>query len=372
MKKIFLFFCWLSCFFSAMSQTHSSADIDNNIIPNPSFETYSAVPIGWFYKGQHFTRVMKYWSAATTASPDVFGPGVRVPTVWAQKGFGNQFSHTGKSMIGMTVYGCDNGKPHCREYVQIQMKEPLVIGQEYYVEFWLAHLPRSLQVDNIGVYFAPEKLEVKLDALLEYEPQVKAEKIVNASGQTWAKVSGKFVAETEGEYLVLGNFYPDSVTQTKAYRRDNYNYAYYYVDDVLVKKLPPIRDVPLREDDLTLVELEEGKIVPLKNIYFETDKAELLPRSFVELNKLLQVMRKNSRTTIQVNGHTDSQGEDEYNQSLSLRRAQAVVAFLNENGIDPSRTLFEGYGSTRPIAANNSDEGRQLNRRVEFLVISID
>ncbi|MEZ4952432.1 MAG: hypothetical protein R2825_02495 [Saprospiraceae bacterium] len=53
-----------------------------NIIPNPSFERFSSPPIGWFYKGEHYTNVMKYWSSATNASPDVFGPKVRVPAHW--------------------------------------------------------------------------------------------------------------------------------------------------------------------------------------------------------------------------------------------------------------------------------------------------
>lgn len=369
MNKYLFLLLFLGCSFNLLAQTHEFAATDN-LVPNPSFEKFAAVPIGWFYKGQHFTRVMKYWSAATTASPDVFGPGVRVPTVWAEKGFGNQLARTGKSMIGMTVYGCDNGKPHCREYVQIQMKEPLVIGQEYAVEFWVAHLPRSLQVNNIGVYFADEKLDLKLDALLEYEPQVKANDIVSAYGRNWTKVAGKFIATSEAEYVVAGNFYPDSLTQIRSLRSDSYNYAYYYLDDIKVKKVPPILDVPVKADDLTLITLEEGKIVPLKNIYFETDKSELLPRSYVELNKLLHLMRENPELIIQINGHTDAQGEDEYNQSLSQRRAAAVVTFLNQHGINPTRTLFEGYGSTRPIASNITEEGRQQNRRVEMLIVS--
>lgn len=369
MKKYIILCYLLGYVFNLNAQTTAFAATDN-LVPNPSFEKFAAVPIGWFYKGQHFTRVMKYWSAATTASPDVFGPGVRVPTVWAEKGFGNQLARTGKSMVGMTVYGCDNGKPHCREYVQIQLKEPLVIGQEYAVEFWVAHLPKSLQVNNIGVHFSDKKIDLKLDALVEHEPQVKAEKIVSAHGRNWTRVTGKFIAETEAEYVVAGNFYPDSLTQTRAVHPSSYNYAYYYLDDISVKKVPPILDVPVKADDLTLITLEEGKIVPLKNIYFETDKSELLPRSYVELNKLLQLLRENPRLIIQINGHTDAQGEDEYNQSLSQRRAGAVVTFLNQNGIDTARTLFEGYGSTRPLASNLTEEGRQMNRRVELLIVS--
>ncbi|MFT5384016.1 MAG: outer membrane protein OmpA-like peptidoglycan-associated protein [Saprospiraceae bacterium] len=72
---------------------------------------------------------------------------------------------------------------------------------------------------------------------------------------------------------------------------------------------------------------------------------------------------------IEIRGHTDSMGEDNYNMYLSRKRAKAVVEFLNENGISRSRTRYKGFGNTDPVATNQSEEGRQLNRRVEFLII---
>lgn len=371
MKRLFTTYVVLFFALSVLAQKQSAILAEDNLISNPSFETFDAVPIGWFYKGQHFTRVMKYWFAASTASPDVFGQGVRVPTTWAEKGFGQQKPKTGKSMVGLTLYGCDNGKPHCREYVEIQLNEPLVIGQDYYVEFWVSHLPRSLQINNIGAWFSESRIDRKLPHLIKAEPQVIAKNIVSPSERQWVKVSGKFRAKTEGEYLLLGNFSSDSLTQTRVVCDNNFNYAYYYIDDVLVKKIPPIIEVPLKPDDITQIKLEKGKIIPLKNIYFETDKAELLPRSHIELNKLLQIMTTNAQMIIKINGHTDSQGEDEYNQSLSERRAKAVINYLNEKGIDMTRTLYEGFGSTSPIATNSSGGGRQMNRRVEFEIISL-
>jgi len=124
-----------------------------NIVPNPGFERFDNAPIGWSYKGSYVGEVVKYWFSATTASPDVYGPGVHVPQDWAEKGFGKQKPHSGKSMAGLTLFGCTNGKPHCREYVEIQLAEPLVIGQAYHVEFWVTHLEKSLQINNLGAYF---------------------------------------------------------------------------------------------------------------------------------------------------------------------------------------------------------------------------
>lgn len=95
----------------------------------------------------------------------------------------------------------------------------------------------------------------------------------------------------------------------------------------------------------------------------------MLPRSFKELYKLLKLLRANPNMVIEIRGHTDNQGEPAYNMHLSHERAKAVVDYLKNGGINPSRTTFRGFGDTIPIADNNSLEGRQLNRRVEFYVI---
>lgn len=368
MKKLFPFIVFAFLMSVSLSAQMSGTATDN-IVPNPSFEKLSSTPIGWFYKGKHFTSVMKYWSAATAASPDVFGPKVRVPAMWAAKGFGDQKAQDGESMAGITVYGCEDGKPHCREYVQIQLKEPLVIGQTYYVEYWVSHLPRSLRVNNIGAYFSTEKFDVKMDIPLELTAQVSATDLLACPANQWIKVSGRFKADEEAEYLVLGNFCPDTLTTTKRVISNSLNYAYYYVDNVKVQKEEPLIKVPIKEDDLSRVSLEEGKVIPLKNIFFDLDKSELLPRSFVELNKLYQLMNDHPSMVIEISGHTDSMGDFDYNLSLSRKRAEAVVDFLVNKGINANRTLYRGYGSTKPISENATESGRQLNRRVEFLVV---
>lgn len=368
MKSFYFFLFFLFANGTAFSQT-TSASATDNIIPNPGFEKYSSTPIGWFYKGKHYTDVMKYWSSATAASPDVFGPKVRVPSHWAAKGFGEQKAHRGESMSGITVYGCTEGKPHCREYIQIQLREPLVINQKYYAEFWVSHLPRSLRVNGIGMYFSDEKLNVNTDQALDFQPQISSDKVLSSSKNRWIKVSGRFQATSEAEYLVIGNFFPDSLTTTRSPGASSLNYGYYYLDDILLKKENPILEVPIKENDLCCISIEEGKIVQLKNIFFDHDKAELLPRSYVELNKLLKLMKENSSMIIEVRGHTDSIGEDDYNVYLSRKRAKAVVDFLNKNGIVKSRTRYAGFGDSAPIANNKYTKGRRLNRRVEFLVI---
>jgi OmpA-OmpF porin, OOP family len=344
------------------------AELADNIIPNPGFEKYSSTPIGWFYNGNHFSSVMKYWFSATTASPDVFGPKVRVPAQWAAKGFGEQEARSGESMIGITTYGCENGKPHCREYIEIQLKEPLVIGQQYYAEFWTTHLPRSLRVNNLGMHFSVEKLQKGMDVLLDVQPQVLALEVVDAPGK-WVKISGEFTATSEGEFLTIGNFFFDPMTKIKTDGANHLNFAYYYIDDVLLRKKHPIIPVPVKEDDLSNITITEGMLYTLKDIFFDTDRSELLPRSYIELDKLVALMKKHPNMVIEVNGHTDDRGGERYNMALSKKRARSVVDYLMEKGIAAKRTQFEGFGSTQPLATNDTEAGRQLNRRVTFLVL---
>ncbi|MBL7774892.1 MAG: OmpA family protein [Saprospiraceae bacterium] len=341
----------------------------DNIVPNPGFERFVSPPVGWSYKGAFFGQVVKYWFSASTASPDVYGPGVKVPQDWAEKGFGKVSPHGGKCMAGLTLYGCTNGKPHCREYIEIQLAEPLVPGQSYLVEFWTTHLQRSLQMDKLGAYFSEKRIARLSDDILLFAPQFYAQKLVEGPEGRWVKLSGRFEAKNEAEYLLIGNFFDDKSTATSAYRADCFNYAYYYIDDVVVKKIPPFIAVPVKPDDLTRQPLEEGRSIQLKDIYFEFDKYELMPRSYVELNKLLQLLRDNPKVHIQIIGHTDNIGRPDYNKYLSRKRAKSVVLFLLENGISASRLRYYGEGESRPVATNDTEEGRFQNRRVEFVVL---
>ena len=83
-------------------------------------------------------------------------------------------------------------------------------------------------------------------------------------------------------------------------------------------------------------------------------------------------MQENPNMVIEIRGHTDIRGKDNYNKYLSRKRAKSVVLFLIDNGINPARMQYKGFGSTMPIAENNSIDGMQLNRRVEFKVLSND
>ena len=99
-------------------------------------------------------------------------------------------------------------------------------------------------------------------------------------------------------------------------------------------------------------------------------KTNLLPKSFVELNKLLILLKENDKVIIQINGHTDNTGNKESNIQLSKNRAKAVVNYFTVKGISAERLKYKGYGSSKPKADNSTTKGRAENRRVEFVIIS--
>ena len=107
----------------------------------------------------------------------------------------------------------------------------------------------------------------------------------------------------------------------------------------------------------------------LRNIYFDFDKATFKTESYTELNKLEAMLAQNSNMTVEIAGHTDNKGSDDYNANLSQGRSQAVVDYLISQGIESYRLTAHGYGESKPIDTNDTDAGRANNRRVEFTVL---
>ena len=127
----------------------------------------------------------------------------------------------------------------------------------------------------------------------------------------------------------------------------------------------------LSKDGFLIIELEKVKpgTFILENIFFEKSKSSLKKSSLVELNKVLKLMQINPDLKIQISGHTDSDGDDDFNLELSINRAKSVVNWLIENSIDKNRLSFKGYGETRPIEENNSIANKAKNRRTELTII---
>ncbi|MBN8703542.1 MAG: OmpA family protein [Bacteroidetes bacterium] len=123
------------------------------------------------------------------------------------------------------------------------------------------------------------------------------------------------------------------------------------------------------EKNIALQKIEVGSKIVLNNIFFDFDKSTLRPESGNELERLIKLLNDIPSLQIEISGHTDNKGSAGYNQNLSESRAKAVVDYLLNKGIAPSRLTYKGYGFTQPIATNDTEEGRQMNRRTEFKIL---
>lgn len=121
--------------------------------------------------------------------------------------------------------------------------------------------------------------------------------------------------------------------------------------------------------DLYLVPIEVGSTIRLNNIFFDVAKATLRTESYPELDRLAGLMVKNSKMQIEISGHTDNVGSAEANLKLSEERAKSVVDYLLTLGISAGRIVYKGYGESKPVTTNDTEEGKQLNRRVEFTIL---
>ena len=121
--------------------------------------------------------------------------------------------------------------------------------------------------------------------------------------------------------------------------------------------------------DLYLVPIEVGQVFRLNNVFFDFDKWNLRPESYIELDRVVTLLKENPAIEIEMSAHTDSRGSDDYNFKLSDNRARSVMDYILSKGIAPNRIISQGYGETKPVVPNDTDDNRQLNRRVEFKIL---
>ncbi|PLX04471.1 MAG: hypothetical protein C0594_09185 [Marinilabiliales bacterium] len=321
----------------------------------------------------------KYWSMPSAASPDIFSTQVD-EKCWTyacspgsiKTSAGHQIPRTGSNMVGIYTYGMYRGSEY-HEYLQTKLKEPLIPGNRYYVEFWVC---RSCLVEtasnNIGVFFTGKLINRKSTRSFYNNPQINAEEVVTESKE-WTKISGFFTAKYPHEVMIIGNFHKDADTKIRTVEACNnkkllsQDEAYYYIDDILVRVAEKTEvDEKNKVNDFS--KLQKGESIILENIFFDFDEAIILKKSFPELEKLYRFLKQNQHI-IEISGHTDNVGSKEYNKLLSEERAQAVVDYLIDKGINQERLKSRGFGSSEPIATNKDEVGRAQNRRVEIKII---
>ncbi len=216
---------------------------------------------------------------------------------------------------------------------------------------------------------------------IQYEPNLFAHgKVLDQNNQ---ELVGEVVVKMVDEDGTLNTF---NSTDGKFEFRTNRGHNYVITADksgyastrVVVNTTEIPRTAP---DDTVFVtiyldEVNLNNTFKLVNIQYEYDDANIMPESAAELEKLIQFLNDNKSLEVEIHAHTDNKGDDKYNMTLSQRRAESVVNYLVNSGIEKSRLTAKGFGETKPIAQNNlpngkdNPEGRALNRRTEFKIMN--
>lgn len=359
-----------------------------NLVPNPGFEESVRTYCSWTQDAAKFNANMGGWNSPTQTTPDHLSTR-NDSECWAhpsKHSGGRQGTHGGHAMAGIKIYGKGNTPTYWHEYLQTALPAPLEAGKRYIAECWVLRSARSNEAsNNIGMLFTTIPVSTRDCLPLYMTPQVNEEKTVKGG---WHKVRGVFDAVGNERYLLIGNFYGDEVTDHER-QPDGERGAYYYIDDVNVRLAPPgtaltpkpKESVPPPPKKIvpdhastTSVDIHEvdptvGTRVRLDNVQFEFDKAVLVPGFEKELDKLVDVMTDYPFLRAEIEGHTDDQGSDAYNLKLSDDRAKAVVDHLVGRKIDKDRLTWKGYGESKPLKPNTTEENRAMNRRVEFRVV---
>jgi len=131
------------------------------------------------------------------------------------------------------------------------------------------------------------------------------------------------------------------------------------------------RDYAMKQKQISLepISIEPETKIELRNIRFDFGMATLTPESYDELNTIFEFLIKNPNVRVEISGHTDSEGPDNYNLVLSELRAKSVTRYLILRGIPASRLIAKGYGETKPVTTNSTEIGKTQNRRVELTVL---
>ncbi len=337
-----------------------------NLVPNPGFEEFSQCPISFSTDPKDFGP--SHWNSPSQGTPDYFNKcafgDMDVPRNWA----GVSFAHSGVGYAGL--YAWNNTKHNYREYAQCKLSEPLKPGVFYNLQFYYRLSSYSVYaIDRIGLALLNAELKVDHDSLLDITPVLTRINELETLTNEWYLASTKYHAKGGEQFLLIGNFSSNTVT---SHRKIEYREgksvmlggsAYYYIDDVTVSPI----DIPAI-DSLNLTSLSAVKpneAYVLNHINFEFNSFQLLPSSFPQLDFLVTILKKHPPWKIQLNGHTDDLGSDEYNLALSGNRARSVGEYLLQHGVGSDRIHTQGFGKQKPLLQGNDDQVRSLNRRVE-------
>ncbi|MEQ8358151.1 MAG: OmpA family protein [Cytophagales bacterium] len=292
--------------------------------------------------------------------PDIYIKGVIYDKVSQEPlmAFTNLNSLKGKpEMVSVSPYGEFNIEKEIQDVYTLSFTADGYISQEK--ELSLVNLEEDTTVE-LKIYLQPKAAKLNLSGLV-----TKLGTFDPVSANINILFEGKSIKNITSDPN-LGEYEVNLPKAGKYYFQLNAEGYLAFSDSLIVEDLG--QDQFLSKN-FEMTELSVGTTVRLNNIYFDFDKTNLRPESFPELDKVVEMMTTNENLEIEIAGHTDDKGSDQYNQELSQGRAEAVREYIVNQGIEGYRITAVGYGESKPETTNDTEEGRQINRRVEFTVL---
>ncbi len=227
-------------------------------------------------------------------------------------------------------------------------------GKKNFTKLYTTPLPESVQVkfySNVVRGKVSDKQSGKpLQALVELYDIEKNERLSFVQSDS---VSGEYtMVLTQGAEYALYSTSPGYLFKSLSF---NYTSASHQ---------SPV------EVNIELDVIETNATAVLNNLFFETDRFDLKEKSLTELQEVVRFLQDNPKIHVEIGGHTDNIGAPAYNLQLSQRRAQSVANFMVKQGIESSRIIQKGYGAQQPVKANDTEDNRRVNRRIEFKILN--
>jgi len=225
----------------------------------------------------------------------------------------------------------------------------------------------NVAIKEFGVLFSKNEMKITtkkvLSKKLRYQDKENAYNYLEI-GYT------NFYSDTR-DWILVNNFKKNNRTRLFKTQNRSGKGAYYYLDMFKISEINAIKGtVNIIENQEKGADFKLDKTYLFKNVLFDFDKFQLLESAKKEIQNLYNYLNLNESFKITINGYTDAVGNDIYNKDLSQKRARAVADYLLKMGLSKSRVSWHGYGGKIPIATNTTKQGRQKNRRVEFVLVT--
>ena len=339
-----------------------------NLVRNPSFELYNHLPQ---YIGDA-PGAIKDWNFANEGgSGDYYHVNAGFAYRTAENHFGGEEPHSGVAYAGFCV------TPIYREFLSSELVTPLEKGKQYEFTMYISKGDKEevSYVKEISVMFLSRSWVLQNGLKMGLPPQIV---FYQDTGFTqtkgWQKLTALYTARGTEKWIYIGahEWECDTCKSVPGTPRTESPWIYggdkkvlqahYYVDDVSIVEVNP---APPTVD--TAIVFETGKTYAFNNILFKTNSAVLEDGTQPVLDPIIDYLKSYPGVSVMISGHTDSIGTTTNNYNLSVARAIAVKKYLIDHQIQASRISTEGFGETKPVKSNQTEEGRALNRRVEFV-----